>query len=1817
MKTKCVVGLFLLMCVVSMMSGENISPLRVVYQDATNIKLKLVTPALEMESVKSGEYQSLRLAGSAPTADVGYPELPMYSTLVAIPAKGDFSIRVIEGSYQTKSNIKPIPVFSNEKEEEECSYNAAAYAKTQMYPEKSFANSNAQIIRDFRVVQLNLFPVRYKANTKDLQICSEMTVEISMKDTPGDNELPEYTGYSAAFTNLYESMISNFSNYRDALMAPANPRILLIYGGNSTEQAFLNKLNEFVTWKRQKGYEVNVINTATIGSTSNTGIKNYIQTQYNNVATRPDYIILMGDTNGTYPIPAFIENMSSYSGEGDYPYTHLAGSDLLGDVFIGRISASNFSELDVILNKGFAIEKSINTVGTGAGWLNRMLLIGDPSSSGISTRYVNKFIRELALDHNPDYTFIENYSSGFATTMNNGINQGVGFFNYRGYIGMSSWSPGSSLINGARMPHATILTCATGSYSGGTSTTEEIIRLGTSAVPAGSVTAIGMATSGTHTMFNNSLNAGLYEGIFSYNMRTMGEALLNARLYIKQIYGSTHDNQANYFSHWCNLMGDPTVEVFTSIPDVLTIIAPETMPMGTTVLDLQVMDQLGNPAVNVCVTAYSAPLNSIIAKGFTDDEGDVSLNLSGGLQNLITLTASAHNYKPHQVTVNVDNVGSIVYANKMIIDDGSYGSIGNGDSFATAGETVAIKLEVRNTTALSIGTSTAVLTCNDPYISIVSNQIELAAIEPNQSVFGELPFVVSIASNLPPNHDVRFQVDVSDELDQQYSFLFHIATYNAKLQVNNLSVSAGGNDVLDPTESGDLQLWIKNNSICPVYDVSAELISLNDLVSISNRYAYIGAISAGMVGVTVSPFEVLARAQLIPGMQIPMQVRLYNSDGFEQIASFNLPIGQVSSTTPLGPDSYGYFIYDSTDTMYPDCPSYEWVEITPALGGSGTLLTGFNDSGDSYDEGDQNGAVTLKVLDLPFLFKFYGETYTQITVCVNGFIAMGVTENGEFRNYHLPGGYGASPMIAAFWDDLILIQDAGIYQYYNENDHTYVIQYNKMRNGYNRTSLETFQVIFYDPQYYPTSLGDGKIKIQYKDFNNVDIGASGGYTPRHGNYSSIGIKDHTNTRGLEYSYNNTYPPAAAPLSNNKALLITTVPVLHQNPFVKIHELIISDPNGNGIAEPGETVELGIKLVNLGINTAESVQLNASTNNSFASISNANCAYPNIAGDQLVVNPLPILLHISEDCPDQLMIPIVCDITINGDSWQYTLNVMVRKPSITVSGIYMNDGLSNGNGLIEPGEAINLIVNITNESSLDAKNIICNLSSQSPWASISNPSVALTDVPIGRVYQAVFNVEFSPEAISGSNIPFSISYEGDMISPQNQELFVGIGTSGVNENFETTNGSFVATPANNGWEWGTSTQGSHSGSKVWGTLLNSQYPSNSTFTLVTPSVYIGQNSFLEFWHKYDAEPTYDGGQVQISTNNGGSWNLINPEGGYPYASVAALNGPGYNGTSGEWVQARFSLSEYANQNATFRFIFKSDNMIEGEGWFIDDVTTSGATEFVGKLSGVLSSSHEEIVMGNVSIENVHKWGVHPDVDGSYELYLPMGIHNVTASSPGYLSNTVSNLGFTAVNHNLQQNFFLGYFQPTAAPSYSTHESVLTLTWPIPNDPEFVLTGYDVYKKLNTDRFELVANVLTNSYSETLNVFGDYAYHIVCNYAQGNSLPSENCEFSYTSDGEDEIITQPAINKLIGNYPNPFNPNTSFRFSIKENAPVKLSIYNVKGQLVTTLVDRQLTAGMHQIVWNGKDMNNRPVSSGLYLYRLETRNYTETKRAILMK
>jgi hypothetical protein len=85
----------------------------------------------------------------------------------------------------------------------------------------------------------------------------------------------------------------------------------------------------------------------------------------------------------------------------------------------------------------------------------------------------------------------------------------------------------------------------------------------------------------------------------------------------------------------------------------------------------------------------------------------------------------------------------------------------------------------------------------------------------------------------------------------------------------------------------------------------------------------------------------------------------------------------------------------------------------------------------------------------------------------------------------------------------------------------------------------------------------------------------------------------------------------------------------------------------------------------------------------------------------------------------------------------------------------------------------------------------------------------------------------------------------------------------------------------------------------------------------------------------------------------------------------------------------------------------------------------------------------------------------------------------------------------------------------------------------------------------------------------------------------------------------------------NYPNPFNPTTTIGFTLDRNTPVTLSIYDVSGKLVRTLVEEQLPVGQYQRSWHGRDNNGQPVATGVYFYRLVAGERTETRKMVLLK
>lgn len=88
-------------------------------------------------------------------------------------------------------------------------------------------------------------------------------------------------------------------------------------------------------------------------------------------------------------------------------------------------------------------------------------------------------------------------------------------------------------------------------------------------------------------------------------------------------------------------------------------------------------------------------------------------------------------------------------------------------------------------------------------------------------------------------------------------------------------------------------------------------------------------------------------------------------------------------------------------------------------------------------------------------------------------------------------------------------------------------------------------------------------------------------------------------------------------------------------------------------------------------------------------------------------------------------------------------------------------------------------------------------------------------------------------------------------------------------------------------------------------------------------------------------------------------------------------------------------------------------------------------------------------------------------------------------------------------------------------------------------------------------------------------------------------------------------------LEQNYPNPFNPETTIKFGLPEASQVSLTVYNLLGQQIATLMDQHRKAGWHEVRWNGLDAAGQKVGSGVYFYQLKTENYTQVRKMVIMK
>gem|GEM_PF-776435 len=319
------------------------------------------------------------------------------------------------------------------------------------------------------------------------------------------------------------------------------------------------------------------------------------------------------------------------------------------------------------------------------------------------------------------------------------------------------------------------------------------------------------------------------------------------------------------------------------------------------------------------------------------------------------------------------------------------------------------------------------------------------------------------------------------------------------------------NGGLDPGESVTLTPTLRNNGWVNATGISAQLICSDPYLTITTGTAAFPNLNAHAQAASSTPYALSVSPACPLEHSVTFGLLWTCAQSYSDTAFFTLIVGDPLYQ-PMGPDAYGYYAYDIYDE---NGPVFDWIEISPRLGGPGTTL--------NYTQDDQTFPVNL-----PFTFRYYGQDFTQISVCGNGWIAMGSTTSTDYSNSAIPDSDGPPNMIAPFWEDLTPLASNGstVAYHYNAAQHYFVVEFDSVREYTPNTSRETFEVVLYDPAYYPTQTGDGKILFQYKRTDDLTS-------------NTVGIENGTQTVGLQVLYNGNLNSHMAPVAPERAILFTT------------------------------------------------------------------------------------------------------------------------------------------------------------------------------------------------------------------------------------------------------------------------------------------------------------------------------------------------------------------------------------------------------------------------------------------------------------------------------------------------------------------------------------------------------------------------------------------------------------------------------------------------------------------------------------------------------
>ncbi|MCC7431884.1 T9SS type A sorting domain-containing protein, partial [bacterium] len=788
------------------------------------------------------------------------------------------------------------------------------------------------------------------------------------------------------------------------------------------------------------------------------------------------------------------------------------------------------------VNKVLQYEKTPFT-NPNIDWYKRGVVAANDAY--VSQKDTKRKVRQKLLDYgnftNVDTFYVENgaQKSQFIAS----FVSGVGYVNYRGEGWVDGWSAmnfgvsdANNLTVNGMTPIVTSIGCGVAQFNGGSDCLgQALIFRGTgtnTGTNLGGATAFCGPTWNTHTSWNNKTDLGLYNAMFQLHHDHLASAYLYGKMYMFSILGNNITTETAFNQYL--IFGDAELNIRTTTPKAVSILTSSTVVANST-LNVIVNETTGTPLGGIRVCAYTSD-GSVYFVDETNNVGELAIQVGNAtLGSTLYVTVSGKNIIPVQQTYTITNPAQFVSFTQISVNDATNG---NNNGKINPGETVELGIVLHNYGTQTASNVVATLTTNDTLTTILQNSVNYGDILSATAAQPPSNFILQIDPDFVEYHAISLLLSITDGTNT-WTEPINIALGTPSLVIENVIIEDNSTfhpNSLDPGENATIKVVLKNQGWGSAQNFSGILITGNSNVSITDFNATYDLTlepdSTG--GSSISDaFQVTVPANFPIETSVEFTLYIASGTGSSYPYSFALPfsltIGQLFPNDPSLADAYGYSMIENVDTNILEAPTFNWVEIATPSGGPGTQIA-------------FNTAVSDQTLvqNLPFPFKFYGNTFNQISVSTDGFAMLGSNTANQWQNQDLPYADNLTNMVCPFWTDLWDNQNGEsgrVYKYYDTTNHIFIIEWYQLHH-YSGTPnpAETFQIILKDPAFYTTVTGDGEILFQYQ---NIDLTKQ--------EYTTVGLENATQTIGIQYKGKNSISNSSTGLESGRAILFTTNP----------------------------------------------------------------------------------------------------------------------------------------------------------------------------------------------------------------------------------------------------------------------------------------------------------------------------------------------------------------------------------------------------------------------------------------------------------------------------------------------------------------------------------------------------------------------------------------------------------------------------------------------------------------------------------------------------